>query len=72
MIGTAALFPGVVTFARPLLLAIDRQNNGIQVELQLRPRLRPCEQLGPQLIVQANYLAYRPGDKRMRKRRSAV
>ena len=54
-------FSGGCNLCAPLLLAIDRQNNGIQVELQLRPRLRQCEQLGPQLIVQANYLAYRRG-----------
>src|SRR6266853_167506 len=56
MIGRPPHFLWVVTQARPLLLAIERENHRVQVENQARAPIRKAEQLCPHWIMQLGNL----------------
>ena len=51
MIGSSALFPGIVAHTGPLDLAVDGQDDGIQIENQRESRFGETKQSGSELIV---------------------
>src|ERR1039457_1540631 len=57
VIGRPTFGFGVIPQARSLLLAVESQDDRIQMELQRTSRLGKGKQLGAQLIVQARQLA---------------
>src|SRR5439155_16511940 len=59
MIGGAAFLSGIVTLPSPLLFAIERQDNRIQMKLQLTARLWQGKQLRPQPVVESDHLPNR-------------
>jgi len=59
MIGSATMFPRVVTYAGPLDFAVDSQDDGIQIENQRESQLGECKQPGPESIVES----YQPTDR---------
>src|SRR5258708_16114044 len=56
VIGGPAHLLWVVTHARPLLFAVEREDNGVQMEDQAGSSFRKAKQLRPQLIMQPGNL----------------
>src|SRR5512139_1978950 len=51
MIGSSAMFLGIVAYTGPLDLAVDGQDDGIQIENQRESRFGEAKQSGSELIV---------------------
>jgi hypothetical protein len=67
MIGSSAMFLGIVAYTSPLDLAVDSQDDGIQIENQRESRSGETKQSGSELIVQGYQLTDRFGRKPLEK-----
>ena len=63
MIGSSAMFLGIVAHTGPLDFAVDGQNDGIQIENQRESRSGKTKKSGSDLIVQGYQLTNRLGRK---------
>jgi hypothetical protein len=63
MVGSPAMFPGIVAHTGPLHLSVDGQDDGIQIENQRGSGSGKDKQSGSKLIVQGNELPDTLGGK---------